>query len=126
MVLESRQSGEAERKGLHISQAGQDLIKRFTYLNADLSSRYDPKISAIYYDQMVKKGKHHNQAVCACSTHLLDRIFVVLREERPYELRDLDGTPFIPEEAKAIISRLYTVPEEVRRRNSRLARKERA
>jgi len=36
---------------------------------------------------MVDKGKHHSQAVCACGTHLLDRIRVVVTEDRPYELR---------------------------------------
>jgi hypothetical protein len=81
------------------------------YLNADVARRHDPQIAAVYYDQMVKKGKHHNQAVCACATHLLDRIFVVLQEERPYELRDVDGTPVTPKEARAIISSLYTLPE---------------
>ena len=75
---------------------------------------------------MVNKGKHHNQAVCACATHLLDRIYVVLKEDRPYELRDVDGTPVTPEQARAIIAERYTVPEEVRTRSRRRARKERA
>jgi hypothetical protein len=39
---------------------------------------------------MVHKGNHHCQAVCACATHLLDRVRAVLRDGRPYELRDGD------------------------------------
>ena len=74
----------------------------------------------------MNKGKHHNQAVCACATHLLDRIYVVLKEDRPYELRDVDGTPVTPKQARAIIAERYIVPEEVRKRNNRRARKERA
>jgi len=74
---------------------------------------------------MVNKGKHHAQAVCAGATHLLDRIRVVLTEDRPYELRDVDGTPVTPQQARAIIAERYTVPEEVRRRNTRRARRER-
>jgi hypothetical protein len=75
---------------------------------------------------MVKKGKHHNQALCACATHLLDRVYVILKEGRPYELRDVDGTPVTPEETRKIVTERYTVPEEVRKRNNRRARKERA
>jgi hypothetical protein len=126
MIPDSRQSGEAESKGLHISQAGPDPVKKFAYLNADVARRYDPQIAAIYHDQLVHKGQHHNQAVCACATHLLDRIYVVLKEGRPYQLRDVDGTPVTPEQARAIIAERYVVPEEVRKRNNRRARKERA
>jgi len=72
-------------------------------------------------------GKHHLQAVCACATHLLDRVYVVLRENRPYELRDVDGTPVDKHEARRICLEQYRVPDEVRRRNNyrvRRARKE--
>jgi transposase len=126
LVPSSRQSGAAESKGLHISQAGPDPVKKFGYLGADVARRFDPQIAAIYYDQMVNKGKHHNQAVCACATHLLDRVYVVLKQDRPYELRNVDGTPVTPEQARIIIAERYTVPEEVRQRNNRRARKERA
>jgi len=126
LIPDSRQSGDAESKGLHISQAGPDLVKKYGYLGADVARRYDPQIAVIYHDQMVNKGKHHNQAVCACATHLLDRIYVILKEDRPYELWDVDGTPVTPEQARAIIAERYTVPEEVRKRNNRRARKKRA
>lgn len=126
LVPDSRQSGDAESKGLHVSQAGPDLVKKFGYLDGDVARRYDPQIAAIYHDQMVNKGNHHNQAVCACATHLLDRVRVILLEDRPYEVRDVDGTPVTPEQARAIIAERYTVPDEVRRRNNRRTRKERA
>jgi transposase len=126
LVPESRQSGDAQSKGLRISQAGPNLVKKFAYMNANTARRYDPQIAAIYHDQMVHKGKHHNQAVCACATHLMDRVWVVLRDQRPYELRDVDGRPVTKEEARAIISARYTVPEEVRKQTNRRARKERA
>jgi hypothetical protein len=44
---------------------------------------------------MMYRGKHHSQAICACATHLLDRVYVILKEDRPYELRDVDGMPII-------------------------------
>ena len=126
MVPCSRQSGESESKGLRISKAGPDLVKKFAYLDADAGRKRDPQIAAIYYDQMVKKGNHHTQAVCACATHLLDRVRVILTEDRAYELRDVDGTPVSPEQARAIVAERYVVPKDVRQRNSHRARQERA
>ena len=92
MVPDSSQSADSEAKGLHITQADPDLVKKFAYLDAEIARSFDPQIAAIYYDQMMTKGKHHKQAVCACATHLLDRVLVVLREEKAYEVRDVDGT----------------------------------
>ena len=74
---------------------------------------------------MVQRGKHHNQAVCACATHLLDRVLAVLRTDAPYELRDVDGTPVSVAEARAIVRERYQVPLEVRRRTSRRQRQQR-
>jgi len=126
MIPDSKQSGAREAKGLHISQAGPDLIKKFAYLGAESARQWDPQIAALYYDQMVEHGKHHNQAVCACATHLLDRIWTILKEDRPYELRDVDGTPVTVERARAIIAERYTVSKEVRQRNNQRTRRERA
>ena len=50
---------------------------------------------------------------------------MVLREDRPYQLRDLDGTPITPARARQIITELYTVPEKVRQRHRKAARRER-
>ena len=126
LIPDSRQSGDAESKGLHVSQAGPDLVKKFGYLNANVARRFDPQIAVIYHDHMMNKGKHYNQAICACATHLLDRVYVVLKEGRPYELRDVDGTPVTRRQARAIIAERYFVPEEVRKRNNRRARRRRA
>jgi transposase len=125
MVPDSRQSADSESKGLHITQAGPDLVKKYAYLDADVARQWDPQLAAIYYDQMVHKGKHHNQALCTCAPHLLDRVLTVWREDRPYEVRDVDGTPVTWEEARHIIATRYTVPPEVRQRNSKRARQER-
>ena len=126
MVPRSRQSGESESKGLRLSQAGPNLIKKYAYLDADAARQRDPQIAAIYYDQMVNKGKHHTQAVCACATHLLDRVRIILTQHRAYELRDVDDTPVSRQQARAIVLEHYTVPKEVRERNNRRARRQRA
>lgn len=122
----SAQSGSREAKGLPISQAGPDLVKKYAFLDGDVARRYDPQLAKVYYDQMVHKGQHHTQAVCAVATHLIDRVLVVLKQDRPYQLRDVDGTPVTPEQARQIIADQYTVPDEVRQRNNRRARREQA
>jgi transposase len=122
----SRQSGNAQSRGLRITKAGPDLIKATAVLNAQVARLWDPQIAAIYYTQMVELGKHHLQALCACATHLLDRIYVLLREDRPYELRDVDGTPVDKRTARSICQERYQVPDEVRRRNNHRVRKARA
>jgi transposase len=124
MVPNSKQSSASEVQGLHITQAGPELVKKFAYLDAESARQWDPQIAAIYYDQMVKRGKHHNQAVCTCSTHLLDRVWAVLREDQPYELRDVAGHPVTVAQARQLIAEHYTVPEEVRRQNSKRRRRE--
>jgi hypothetical protein len=122
MVPDSRQSAQSEGKGLPLSKAWPDLIKKFAYLDVEVGWRCDPQLAAIYYDQMVHKGKHHTQAVCACVTRLLDRVFAVLRDDKPYELRNVDGTPLTPEQAQVVIAARYTVPEGVRQRRNKRTR----
>jgi hypothetical protein len=121
----SRQSGDAQARGLRVTKAGPNLVKATAFLNAGIARQWDPQIAAVYYQQMMKHGKHHLQAVCACATHLLTRVYAVLRDDRPYELRDVDGTPVDKHTARHICQVQYHVPDEVRQRNNRRVRKAR-
>jgi transposase len=125
MVPNSKQSANSQASGLKITQAGPGLVKKFAFLDANAARHCDPQIAALYYDQMVHRGKHHVQALCTCSAHLLDRVGVVLREDRPYQLQDVDASPITPERARQIIAERYTVPEEIRKRNRKAKRRER-
>ena len=125
LVPESAQSGGSAAKGQHITQAGPDLVKQYAFLDAESARQWDPQIAALYYTQLVHRGKHHNQAVWACATHLLDRVLTVLRTDQPYELRDVDGTPVSVAQARAIVLARYQVPAEVRRRTTRRQRRQR-
>lgn len=125
MIPRSSQSGASEAKGLPISQAGPDLVKKFSFMGAETARQWDPQMAAIYHDQVVHHGKHHTQAVCTCATHLLDRIWTILKEDRPYELRDVDGTPVTAEQARRIIAERYTVTTEVRQRHNQRTRRDR-
>jgi hypothetical protein len=123
MVPNSKQSAQSQSLGLKITQAGPSLIKKFAYLDAEAARHHDPQIAALYYTQMTQQGKHPVQAICACAALLLDRVLIVLREDRPYELRDVDGTPVSKEQAVDIIAQRYTVPETTRQRNNKRTRK---
>lgn len=124
MVPNSKQSATHQASGLKITQAGPRLIKKFSFLDAETARQRDPQIAALYYDQMVHKGKHHTQAICICATHLLDRVLRVLNEDRAYELRDVDGQPVSPVQAREIIQARYQVSAEVRERTRKSARRE--
>ena len=119
LIPASSQTGLTQTSGLHITQAGPNLIKRTAYINADVARQWDPQIAAIYHRQMMAYGKHHTQAVCACATHLLDRVYLVLKQDRPYELRDIEGAPISRHQARQLCQEKFHVPDEVRSRNNR-------
>jgi transposase len=121
----SRQSGDAQARGLRVTKAGPNLVKATAFLNAGIARLWDPQIAAIYHRQMMQHGKHHLQATCACATHLLTRVYAVLRDDRPYELQDADSTPVDKHTARRICQERYHVPDEVRQRNNRRVRKAR-
>lgn len=118
-------SGETEKKGLKMSQAGPSSARRDIYLAADIARQWDPQLAKVYYDEMVHKGRCHTQAVCAVGVRMISRVLRILKDGRNYELRDVDGHPVSKEEAKAIIEERYIVPEEIRQRTRNRKKRER-
>jgi hypothetical protein len=87
---------------------------------ADNARRQDPQLARIYYLQMTERGKNHLAATCVVAAHLAERSWLVMRRGTPYVLRDIDGTPMTPHQAKAIIAERYTVTDDIRiRRRSK-------
>lgn len=109
-------SGESSKKGLPITHEGPSDFRRDIYIVADVARQWDPQAAKIYYDCMTKKGHCHTQAVCAVASHWIGRILRVLKDDRAYELRDLEGNPISKKEAKEFIEANLKVPEEVRQR----------
>ena len=101
-------------RGLGITKAGPARVKRALYQAAQAARRYDPQLAAIYYRQMVEYGKTHKQATGAVMSHLASRIYTILKEDRPYELVDVDGKPVSMAESRQIVKERYTVPQEIR------------
>jgi hypothetical protein len=72
-------------------------------------------MAAKYHRLMVDTGKHHNSAPCHIATTLLTRVVACWNNHTPYQLRDVDGRPIDPAEARSIIAERYQIPDQLRR-----------
>jgi len=115
VVPDSRQSADIEAKGLRMTKAGPAIMKWALYQSAQIGRRYDPQLACLYHREMVHNGKNHRQAMGAVMSHIGARILAVLRENKPYELRDTEGRPITWEDARRLIVSNYQVPEEIKR-----------
>jgi transposase len=126
VVPRSRQSSNMEAKGLRMTKAGPSIMRMALFQSGNIGRRWDPQMAAIYYRQMVSHGKNHKQALGAVMSHLGARVLKVLLEDRPYELRDIDGKSVTRDYAKRLILTKYHVSEDIRRerrrRNSKIGK----
>jgi transposase len=119
VVPSARQSSDAEAKGLRMTKAGPAIMKWALYQAGQIGRRYDPQLAWVYYREMVHHGKNHKQAMGAVMSHMAARVLAVLREDKPYELRDIQGRPITHEESRRLILSNYQVPEEIKRERRR-------
>lgn len=80
------QSGQFNATQMHMSKRGSPYLRRALWLAAFVASQHDAELQT-YYERKRAEGKHHNTVVGAICRKLLARIFVVLKEQRPYEMR---------------------------------------
>lgn len=97
------------------TKRGDALLREALFIAANQARRLDPTLAAKYHRLMVEAGKHHNSALCHIATTLLTRVVACWRSQTPYQLRDLDGRPTDPAEARAIIAQRYQIPDQIRR-----------
>jgi len=119
VVPRSRQSSNMEAKGLRMTKAGPSIMRMALFQSGDIGRRWDPQMAAIYYKQMVSHGKNHKQALGAVMSHLGARVLKVLLENRPYDLRDIDGKSVDRKAAKTLILTKYHVSDDIRRERRR-------
>ncbi|OIP55734.1 hypothetical protein CO134_04000 [Candidatus Kuenenbacteria bacterium CG_4_9_14_3_um_filter_39_14] len=82
-----KQSGTYLRKqGNHISKRGPKYLRQELYFAAKTAIIFDPELKA-YYLKKKTEGKHYNCIMIAISRKILMRIWAVLKQKRPYELR---------------------------------------
>ena len=51
-----------------------------------MARQFNPDLQEVY-ERKVRQGKHHNDAIAAVAHRLLNRIYIVLKQKRPYEAR---------------------------------------
>jgi Transposase IS116/IS110/IS902 family len=100
------------------TKRGDAVLREALFMAAGQARRLDPTLAAKYHRLMVEAGKHHTSAICHIAATLLTRIVACWRAGTPYQLRDLDGTPLTPDQARAIITDRYTVPAPIRARRT--------
>jgi len=119
IVPGANQSSGSEAKGLRMTKAGPPIMRWALFQAGGIGRAHDPQLACVYYREMVHNGKNHMQAMGAVMSHMSARVLAVLREDKPYQLRDIDGRSISREEARRIILEKYQVPEEIRRERRR-------
>jgi len=69
-----------------MSKRGSPYLRHALWQAAFMAIRYDPELQA-YYQRKRAEGKAHGTAIGAVCRKLLVRIYVVLKEQRPYIIR---------------------------------------
>ena len=117
-VPRKKQSSDHDIKGLPITKAAQRLLKKSYHMASETSRRYDVE-DAAFYDRLIKRGLHHNQAITALARRSSARSYAVMKRVQeaqsglrdrntvPFQLRDLDGKPITPEQARQIVQDKY-------------------
>jgi transposase len=80
------QTGQFQASEAHMSKRGSPYLRQALWLAAVAAILHDPSLKA-YYQKKRDEGKHHGTAVGAVCHKLLARIFVILKEQRPYVIR---------------------------------------
>lgn len=79
-----RQSGEFNGTKNRISKRGSPYLRRAIWLAASRAAFCDPILSE-YYQSLRARGKHHLTAIGAVCRKMCNIIFIILKEDRPYQ-----------------------------------------
>ena len=80
------QTGQFKASEAHMSKRGSPYLRHALWQAASMAIRYNPDLQA-YYQAKRKEGKHHGTVIGAVCRRLLARIYVILKEQRPYVIR---------------------------------------
>jgi transposase len=80
------QTGQFTATEAHMSKRGSPYLRLALWQAASMAILYDAELKA-YYQRKRAEGKHHGTALGAICRKLLARIYVVLKEQRPYLIR---------------------------------------
>jgi transposase len=79
-------SGAFEGRRQHISKRGSPHLRRALYLATQSACRHNSDLDS-YLQRKLAQGKPYRAAVVAASHKLMARIYAILKEGRPYEIR---------------------------------------
>ncbi len=80
------QTGQFEARQMHMSKRGSPYLRHALWQAASMAIQHDAELRA-YYDRKRQEGKSHGTALGAICRKLITRIYIVLKENRPYEVR---------------------------------------
>lgn len=80
------QTGEFTAEHAHMSKRGSPYLRHAIWLAATAAVLHDPELQP-YYQRKRAEGKHHGTVIGAVCRKLLTRIYLVLKEQRPYQVR---------------------------------------
>ena len=80
------QSGQFQAAEAHMSKRGSPYLRHALWPAAAMAIRYDPSLKT-YFDKKRTEGKAYGVALGAVCRKLLVRIYVILKEQRPYVIR---------------------------------------
>jgi transposase len=77
------QSGQFQAQQMHMSKRGSAYLRLALWQAASMSLLHNEELKS-YYDKKRKEGKAHRVALGAVCRKLLIRVYVILKENRPY------------------------------------------
>ena len=81
------QSGDFNSNRTRLSKRGSPYLRRALWQAAFVASIHDPALS-VHYQKLRQRGKAHGTAVGAVARKLTHIVFIILRDNKPYEPRN--------------------------------------
>jgi transposase len=81
------ETGQFIAKRTRMSKRGSPHLRYALWQAASMAIQYDPELKA-YYQAKRAEGKHHGTALGAVCNKLISRIYIILKEQRPYIVRE--------------------------------------
>lgn len=81
------QTGQFQASQTRMSKRGPPYLRHALWQAASIAIQYDPDLAA-YYQAKRTEGKHHGTVLGAVCRKLLARIYIILKEQRPYVIRN--------------------------------------
>lgn len=80
------QTGEFTADHAHMSKRGSPYLRHALWQAATMAMVHDPELHT-YYEHKRAQGKHHGVVLGAICRKLVMRIYIILKEQRPYQVR---------------------------------------